>query len=234
MNKKKIDVYSLIKREVEKLKKIGNKTASLDCRLLLSQILKKTNTVYTHQEVYISQNQIIKFQTLVKKREEGQPVSRILNRRNFWKREFILDEETLDPRPDSEILIETVLEHFSDNTLLLKILDLGSGSGCLGLSLLEEYENASITFVDASKKSLKIVKRNALLFKLKGKSKYTGKKVNKDKKKGKSTIINLVGYNYAYDYAINLKKKILRNLEKHRNKANDLKNIINFILERKY
>ena len=172
MNKKKIDVYSLIKREVEKLKKKGNKTASLDCRLLLSQILKKTNTVYTHQEVYISQNQIIKFQNLVKKREEGQPVSRILNRRNFWKREFILNEETLDPRPDSEILIETVLEHFSDNTPLLKILDLGSGSGCLGLSLLEEYENASIIFVDASKKSLKIVERNSHQFRLKGRLKY--------------------------------------------------------------
>ena len=140
--------------------------------MLLSQILKKTNTVYTHQEVYISQNQIIKFQTLVKKREEGQPVSRILNRRNFWKREFILDEETLDPRPDSEILIETVLEHFSDNTKLLKILDLGSGSGCLGLSLLEEYENASIIFVDASKKSLKIVKKNSHQLRLKGKLKY--------------------------------------------------------------
>ena len=172
MNKKKIDVYSLIKNEVENLKKIGNKTASLDCRLLLSQILKKTNTVYTHQKVYISQNQIIKFQNLVKKREEGQPVSRILNRRNFWKREFILNEETLDPRPDSEILIETVLEHFSDNTPLLKILDLGSGSGCLGLSLLEEYENASITFVDESKKSLKIVERNSHQFRLKGRLKY--------------------------------------------------------------
>ena len=172
MNKKKIDVYSLIKYEVEKLKKLGFKTPSLDCRLLLSRILKKNNTVYTHQEVYISQNQIIKFQTLVKKREEGQPVSRILNRRNFWKREFILDEETLDPRPDSEILIETVLEHFSDNTKLLKILDLGSGSGCLGLSLLEEYENASIIFVDASKKSLKIVERNSHQFRLKGRLKY--------------------------------------------------------------
>ena len=53
MNKKKIDVYSLIKWEVEKLKKLGFKTASLDCRLLLSQILKKPKTVYTHQEVYI-------------------------------------------------------------------------------------------------------------------------------------------------------------------------------------
>ncbi len=69
---------------------------------------------------------------------------------------------------------------------------------------------------------------------VKGTSKQTGKNVNKDQKKGKSTIINLVGYDNAYDYAINLKKKILRNLEKHGNKANDLRNIINFILERKF
>ena len=69
---------------------------------------------------------------------------------------------------------------------------------------------------------------------VKGKSKYTGKTVNKDKKKGKSTIINLVGYDYAYEYAIKLKKKILRNLKKHGNKANDFRDIINFILERKY
>ncbi len=69
---------------------------------------------------------------------------------------------------------------------------------------------------------------------IKGNSKYTGKTVNKDKKKGKSTIIDLVGYNYTQDYAINLKKNILRSLEKYGNKAKDLRNIINFILERKY
>ncbi len=96
----------------------------------------------------------------------------------------------------------------------------------------------------SKKENIKLIKLGediGLLFQLvddfldvKGKSKYTGKTVNKDKKKGKSTIINLVGYDYAYDYAINLKKKILRNLKKHGNKANDLKDIINFILERKY
>ena len=69
---------------------------------------------------------------------------------------------------------------------------------------------------------------------IKGSKSKVGKPTRKDKKKGKSTIVNLVGYNYAYDYAINLKKNILRKLEKHGNKANDLKNIINFILERKF
>ena len=59
MSKMKIDVYSIIKPEVEKLKTLGFTTASLDCRLLLSQILEKANPVYTHEQVSISKNQII-------------------------------------------------------------------------------------------------------------------------------------------------------------------------------
>ena len=69
---------------------------------------------------------------------------------------------------------------------------------------------------------------------IKGNSKLTGKIVKKDKKKGKSTIINLHGYDFTYNYAIKLKKNILRKLKKHGSKANDLINLINFILERKY
>ena len=172
MSKMKIDVYSIIKPEVEKLKTLGFKTASLDCRLLLSQILEKANPVYTHEQVNISKNEIINFQTLVKQRQKGKPVSRILNKRNFWKREFMLNGDTLDPRPDSEILIEAVLEYFPNKTQLLKILDLGSGTGCLGLSLLEEYEDSLISFVDVSKKSLEIVKKNSHQFCLKAKLKY--------------------------------------------------------------
>ena len=161
MNKIKTDVYSLIKLEVEKLKKLGFKTAILDCRLILSQILEKSNPVYTHEQVNISKNQIINFRSLVKQRQKGKPVSRILNKRNFWKREFILNQETLDPRPDSEILIEAVLEHFPNKSQSLKILDLGSGTGCLGLSLSEEYEYSHISFADISKKSLEIVEKNS-------------------------------------------------------------------------
>ena len=172
MNKIKKDVYSLIKLEVTKLEKLGFKTASLDCRLLLSQILKKASPVYTHEQVNITKNQIVNFQTLVKQRQKGKPVSRILNKRNFWKREFILDRETLDPRPDSEILIEAVLEYFPNKSQSLKILDLGSGTGCLGLSLTEEYEDCIVSFVDVSKKSLEIVKKNSHQFRLKAKLKY--------------------------------------------------------------
>jgi len=172
MSRIKTDVYSIIKLEVEKLEKLGFKTASLDCRLLLSQILKKTNPVYTHEQVNISKNQIINFQNLVKQRQKGKPVSRILNKRNFWKSEFMLDGETLDPRSDSETLIEAVLEHFTNKLQSLKILDLGSGTGCLGLSLSEEYVKSIITFVDVSEQSLKIVKKNSHQFRLKARLKF--------------------------------------------------------------
>ena len=96
----------------------------------------------------------------------GKPVSRIINKRNFWKKEFELNEETLDPRSDSETLIETVIDHFSDKFQTLKILDLGSGSGCLGLSLLDEYSQSEVSFFDVSKKSLQMVEINSRKFNL--------------------------------------------------------------------
>ena len=172
MNKSKIDVYTLIKPEIEKLKKSGCETASLDCRLLLSKVIKKADPVYMHQDIFITDNEINKFRVLISERAEGKPVSRIINKRSFWKRDFKLNEEALDPRADSEILITTILKYYPNLHEKLNILDLGSGSGCLGLSLLEEYKNSYVTFVDISEKSLQIARVNAKQFSLVDRSKY--------------------------------------------------------------
>ena len=172
MNKSKIDVYTLIKPEIEKLKKSGCETASLDCRLLLSKVIKKADPVYMHQDIFITDNEINKFRVLISQRAEGKPVSRIINKRSFWKRDFKLNEEALDPRADSEILITTILKYYPNLHEKLNILDLGSGSGCLGLSLLEEYKNSYVTFVDISEKSLQIARVNAKQFSLVDRSKY--------------------------------------------------------------
>lgn len=172
MNKNKIDVYTLIKPEIEKLKKSGCETASLDCRLLLSKVIKKADPVYMHQDIFITDNEINKFRVLISQRAEGKPVSRIINKRSFWKRDFKLNEEALDPRADSEILITTILKYYPNLHEKLNILDLGSGSGCLGLSLLEEYKNSYVTFVDISEKSLQIAKLNAKEFSLADRSKF--------------------------------------------------------------
>ena len=172
MIKKKLDVFSLIKSEIEVLKKSGSETASLDCRLLLSYVLEKKSTLYTHENVYITDDEIKNFKVLISERSLGKPVSRIINKRNFWKRDFKLNEEVLDPRQDTEVLITAVLKYYSNIFDKLDILDLGSGSGCIGLSLLEELKNSNVSFLDVSKKSLEIVKINATEYNLEHRSEY--------------------------------------------------------------
>jgi len=172
MIKKKLDVFSLIKSEIEVLKKSGSETASLDCRLLLSFVLEKKSTIYTHENVYITDDEIKNFKVLISERSLGKPVSRIINKRNFWKRDFKLNEEVLDPRQDTEVLITAVLKYYSNIFDKLDILDLGSGSGCIGLSLLEELKNSNVSFLDVSKKSLEIVKINATEYNLEHRSAY--------------------------------------------------------------
>jgi release factor glutamine methyltransferase len=102
----------------------------------------------------------------------GKPVSRIINKRNFWKRDFKLNEEVLDPRQDTEVLITAVLKYYTNIFDKLDILDLGSGSGCIGLSLLEELKFSNVSFLDVSEKSLEIVKINATEYNLEHRSEY--------------------------------------------------------------
>ena len=162
--KKSIDVYSIIKPEIEKLIKSGSETAILDSRVLLAHALCLTKSIYTHENINISKKQISDFQKLIAERQNGKPVSRIIKKKNFWKREFEINKDTLDPRPDSEVIIEYFFKHNKDKFTELKILDLGAGSGCLGLSLLDEYYNSKVSFLDVSKKSLQAVKLNSLKF----------------------------------------------------------------------
>ena len=171
-SKRLLDVYAIIKPEIEKLKKIGNITPSLDCRILLSYVMGLSETIYSHENINISADEITLFKKLIKDRYMGKPISRIISQKNFWKNTFKINENTLDPRPDSETIIESILKHIPDKSKSFKILDLGSGSGCLGLSIINEYENSKVTFLDISKNSLQAVKANALKFDLYEKSNF--------------------------------------------------------------
>ena len=172
MTSKNIDVYSLIESEIYKLRKVGIETANLDCRILLTKSLQRNKILFNHEYINVTDKEIKNFKKLIEQRLSRKPVSRIINKRNFWKMEFKLNEATLDPRSDSETLIGAVLTHFTDKLEFLKILDLGSGSGCLGLSLLDEYKNSKVAFFDISQKSLEIVKNNSLNFGLSKRSKF--------------------------------------------------------------
>lgn len=96
----------------------------------------------------------------VEERKTGKPLSRIYGSREFWGLEFEINEHTLDPRPDSETLIEIALNHFKDRPPQ-NILDLGTGSGCLLLSLLKEWPQARGIGVDLSFGAIKTARKNA-------------------------------------------------------------------------
>ena len=99
------------------------------------------------------------------RRRAGEPLSKILGQRGFWSLLLNVSKDVLDPRADSEVLIEEALKAFPDKTRSYSILDLGTGSGCLLLSLLSEYKVAKGLGVDASEKALHIATENACLFK---------------------------------------------------------------------
>lgn len=106
-------------------------------------------------------NDQVQLEKFIKQRLNGEPVAYIIGSRDFWKHRFNVNQHTLIPRPDSETLVEQALNYFQDNELSLKVLDLGTGSGCLLLSVLSEFKNARGVGVDVSAKALEVAKRNA-------------------------------------------------------------------------
>jgi release factor glutamine methyltransferase len=103
---------------------------------------------------------------LIQRRLAHEPVSQIIGSRGFWEHEFIVSRDVLTPRPDSEVLIEEALKCLPDRELPYRFLDLGTGSGCLILSLLHEFPQSKGLAVDASPKALEIAKRNAQQLKM--------------------------------------------------------------------
>ena len=103
----------------------------------------------------------IQLQSWIERRKKGEPVAKIIGHKGFWKREFFVSGDTLDPRPDSETMINFILTNYSDEQRPLRFLDLGTGTGCLLLSLLDEYPLAEGVGMDISEKALKIARKNA-------------------------------------------------------------------------
>jgi len=98
---------------------------------------------------------------MLARRETRVPVSHILGEREFWSRSFLVSPDVLTPRPDSETLIEAVLDGVPDQSTPLRILDLGTGSGCLLLTLLSELPGATGVGVDISSAALQVAAQNA-------------------------------------------------------------------------
>ena len=91
---------------ISKLKSSRVPNPEIDARILLSHAINYKNTIYMHNDISISKKDKNKFYCFLDKRIQGKPVSRILGSRNFWKNNFLINKYTLDPRPDSEVIID--------------------------------------------------------------------------------------------------------------------------------
>ena len=130
----------------------------------LRNLLK--NTSIKNKEIIISNFQqedinIKKFQEAFKRRINREPISKIFNKKSFWKYDFFVNDKVLDPRPETEIIIEKILEYFKNKKQPLKILDICTGSGCLAISIAKEYPNSIITATDISPEAINVAKINS-------------------------------------------------------------------------
>ena len=133
----------------------------LEKKILLSNLLntsKEELNLATQNK--LSDNIIENFNSLILRRRKNEPISYLTNIREFWKYEFYINESVLIPRHDSEIIIETVLKYVPDINTKYSILDLGTGSGCLIISLLKEYKNSHGLGIDIDLKALKVAETN--------------------------------------------------------------------------
>lgn len=147
------------------LKDANIESFNLDANVLLSHLLDKPKEfIIFNPEFELSLEQKIKFEEFVARRKKNEPVSHIIQKREFYSREFIVSKDVLDPRADSESLIEYVLQHFNNNNL--RFLEIGVGSSCLVTTLLCEMKTASAKAVDISKDAINIAKKNSIKHKV--------------------------------------------------------------------
>ena len=143
----------------------NNKVISyrLDSEIILSQILKISRENLLIKEYNISDIKIIKFKSLISRRSKQEPIAYIFKKKEFRSRDFFIDNKSLIPRPETELLIDPIIKIFKNKSLFF--LDVGVGSGCITYSILNEIKQSRGLGIDISKKSLINAKINLKKFK---------------------------------------------------------------------
>lgn len=139
----------------------------LEAELLLAYVFNKPRSfLYTSRERELSQVETKRFFNFIERRCQKEPIAYLLHQKEFWSLNFFVSPHTLIPRPETELLIETVLQLFAKESKL-KIADLGTGCGTIALALAHEFPMAQIIATDIDQDTLAVAKKNALHFQLK-------------------------------------------------------------------
>lgn len=153
-------VRSALASAAARLNKAGMEAGTRDARALMAAALGiSPGRVTLKLEERLPNATLHRFETLLEQRLAHEPVSRILGRRLFWGREFIVSPQVLDPRPETEVLIAAALE----GKQYKRILDLGTGSGIIAVTLLTEWQDAVALATDVAMEALEVAVANAAL-----------------------------------------------------------------------
>ena len=166
------NIQEQLKRGSKFLKENFINTYKIDSELLLGKVLNKGREyLFLNFKQNLSKELIYNFESLLKRRKKKEPVAYILNYKEFWKNNFYVDQNVLIPRPDTEILVDEIMKLYSKQKKL-SILDIGTGSGCIIISILKERQKFKGTAIDISKKALNIAKYNAKIHHLSNRIKF--------------------------------------------------------------
>ena len=156
-----MNIENILNEGINILQKNKIANPQLDSEILLSNSIKRDKKhIILNPKEFLNSEQLGKFKSLIERRKKGEPIAYIINKKEFWKDEFFVNKDVLIPRPDSELIIEQVLKIYSKD-VQLQVLDIGTGSGCILLSILKERSNFYGTGIDISKKSINVSKFNA-------------------------------------------------------------------------
>ena len=156
-----MNIENILNEGISILQKSKIPNPHLDSEILLSSLIKKDKKhIILNPKELLNVEQLDKFKDLIERRKKGEPIAYLINKKEFWKDEFFVNKDVLIPRPDTELIIEQVLKIYSKKAQL-QILDIGTGSGCILLSILKERLNFYGTGIDISKKSINVSKFNA-------------------------------------------------------------------------
>ncbi|MDC3053358.1 peptide chain release factor N(5)-glutamine methyltransferase [Candidatus Pelagibacter sp.] len=196
-------IYSeILKKGSNFLKKNKIKNPYLDTELILSKVTnKKREELLLNINNKLENKDITKFKKYLFRRFEKEPMAYILGYKHFWKSKFLTNKYVLIPRPDTELIIEETLNNLPMEKTK-KILDVGTGSGCIIISLLKERPKCSATAIDISKNAINVAKTNAKLHQLENKINF----INIDIDKYKSYNYDLIISNPPYINNIDLNR----------------------------
>ena len=169
-----MNVLELLNKGSSELRQKKIASFRLDSEILLSKVLnKKREEILINLDQKICANHESKYNDFIKRRSHKEPVAYICKEKEFWSKNFFVNNNTLIPRPETELMIEKLVKIFKDKKI--SILDIGTGSGCILISLLSELKNSKGVGIDISKNAVLIAKKNAKMHKMQDNTKFFNK-----------------------------------------------------------